>query len=540
MSDKQKKLYLQIHHLKLGHYVSCGLICPDKYLIGDIEKDIQSINCELLTLSTTKAIKYSNQPKHIQPPNNELLTLPTTKTTKHTDAPIEKKQQDQMYLELTLTPDECNKYIQNDNNIFFIDKPLPITRIKAIYCENCTKNKKDIVKKLKQRNFGFMPERLFKTIKKNDLKKMSTLDNNIKKPENREYENIEFCKTYDKIMGMFAFAKNAHLYYTNKNKIYKNYPTMYFKIFDNTTNEIKVTQWLGDLKNDSKFSEIFKLLIDKLKSTEIIDSDFIKNVISKTDNGTIKNHLSELLEGESNKKTLKELEQYDAYYYICLLYLYRRKESNDKNVLKNNIIDEVPYDKIENALALFGLYYGYSKLKTYEEIKLDNDHFKKINGNNDEYSIKFKLDSKFDYYLIEAIYQYSLKKNNGAENSELDFIDYLFPPKKINKNLNVEEPNIVDKKTYHDIVDLKITQKEWGNYLSDKIKESKKYKDELIDGKDYIVTYTKRHYPNLIKYRAKTNCLYCNKNELQTKIQEENYNKKPCELIYILKADNII
>jgi len=89
----------------------------------------------------------------------------------------------------------------------------------------------------------------------------------------------------------------------------------------------------------------------------------------------------------------------------------------NKNKRTDNLVSDIhngiiPINKAEEVALLFGLNNGYSKLRNqYKEAK-------------NEYPVKFKLDSKLDYYTIESIYQFvfcDLKKSYS-----FDFIDVKF------------------------------------------------------------------------------------------------------------------
>ena len=128
------RFLLQIHRIKLQDYIQGALIAPDKYLGDEIEKDIQSKNEDILALS---------------------------------DGYFEELDEYQILLELILTDEEKEKLIKVDD-VYYMDFPLPITRIKKIYVQN-DEIKNHIIINVNNSEKGFITERLFDTFEKDEI-----------------------------------------------------------------------------------------------------------------------------------------------------------------------------------------------------------------------------------------------------------------------------------------------------------------------------------------------------------------------------------
>lgn len=106
--------------------MNIGLIIPDIYLGLEHEKDIQSKNKHFIVLS---------------------------------DGYINQLDESQILLEIILTDDEKQK-LYPSGEIFYIDTPLPISRIKKIYVKDKTTLNHMLVS-IKNSENGILPKELF-------------------------------------------------------------------------------------------------------------------------------------------------------------------------------------------------------------------------------------------------------------------------------------------------------------------------------------------------------------------------------------------
>ena len=503
--EEVNNLLIQVHKSKFRDYISKGLICPDNFLGEEIESDTQSKFKDFLLLSTGY---------------------------------FDELNEEQLLLEIILTNDEKEKLTKIDSNIYLLDKPLPITRVKTIYVSNKKIDSVDIQKSLKNYNTGYISEKLFETFPKGKKKFIQYFIETSDKYELQDYR--EKVLKYDKLMGLFASIKNTNLYYINENNIYQNYSDNYFSIFYNYDEKtIKVSKWIED---NFYSSDIDKSFIKRLNSTNYIDKEFLTEVIEIIKEDKIKNKLETLRDDPLEKKEIlnffKEYKE-SIYYYISLLFIYGKKGSNSKYAFKDNIIEEIPYEKAENALALFGLYYGYSALPAYEEINIEDKEFQKIVKDN-EFNIKFKLDSKLDSTLIESIYQYAL--NNKKEGIIVEYLDVVLKkikvkPIKLSTNQNFKRwYKIENKNKILDIENIKIKKLNWEEFFQTKID---KYSETIQFGKDYLLSFIDKNYQELILYSkdGKPVKPYAKKEDFIQKIKIEENKNRQNELFKVFEID---
>lgn len=394
----QNKYLLQINRIKLQDYVQYGIIAPDKYLGDELQKDIQSKNRNLLVLSSGY---------------------------------FEKIDESQIFLELILTQDEINKLcIIGDCN--FLHIPLPITRIRKIYAQDQEVIKHILINLLNSEK-GYLQKERFDVFEKNkeivlEQKEYSSYDK-----EGTAEDFSDKLVAFDKRMGMFAFMKNASIYYSDDRGLISNYSEHYFEalsfLLDLNSKRFKELDILNQ-NNDFK-----KLLFSKNQ----MDAKFLEDVAQSITDLKIKETFLQLLQPNSIRKTLPLLLQLGesglVYYLIALVYYFRQKDSNKKDNFKIDIKSLIPYEIAEVSLAILGLYLGYSNIRSEELFELKNKNFKKIFGN--KFHMKFKLDSKLDYITIETLYMYSFYKKRGYE---FEYLDYPNTPKaiKIRKNKSIE------------------------------------------------------------------------------------------------------
>jgi len=415
----EAKMYLlQINRIKLQDYIQRGLIVPDKYLDENKEIDTQSKNPNFLVVS---------------------------------DGYIKELDEYQILLELIFT-DEEKKRLQEVDGIYYFDFPLPITRIKKVYVQN-QEIKKHIEVQIQNGENGFLPKNLFSVYLKN------------KKPifEQREYKPLqddiaidnfeEQIRVFDKRMGMFAFMKNSEVYYCDDVSKIANYSERYFstlsKLLEKPLDD-KIFEELNILKQNEEFKKL-------LYSTAQIDKEFIINESLKIEDSELKSIFLEMISPTGTRKALKSLlEKKDIErYLIGLVYYFRQKDSNKKDNFKIDIKNLIPYKVAEISLAVLGIYFGYTILRSEEKIEIKDKYFKKL-FKKDKLNMKFTLESKLDYITIETIYNFCFK--NGAKGYEYEYL--LYPKKTKPKNLTKNKNYEVKRDIYFDTEYIEIKKED--------------------------------------------------------------------------------
>ena len=248
-----KKL-LQIHRIKLQDYIQSALIAPDKYLGDEVEKDIQSKNPDFLVLS---------------------------------DGYFKELDEHQILLELILTDEEKEKLIKVDD-IYYMDFPLPITRIKKIYVQD-EDIKKHIIINVDNSEKGFSPEKLFDTFSKDDVKLFEKKDYSELSKTITKSDFIYEITLFNKRLGMFSFMKNTNIYYSNDTGIISNYSNNYLlTLKDYLSKDKDKSELLNILKENNDFKEF-------LYTNNQMDKEFIETIYNKIENIEIKVIFSKVL-----------------------------------------------------------------------------------------------------------------------------------------------------------------------------------------------------------------------------------------------------
>lgn len=383
------RFLLQIHRIKLQDYIQGALIAPDKYLSDEIEKDIQSKNKDFLVLS---------------------------------DAYVDELDEYQVLLELILTDEEKEKLIKIDD-VYYMNFPLPLTRIKKIYVQD-EDIKNHIIVNIQTSEKGFLSDRLF-DVYLNGEENIFTKKNYVDfKSDTKKNDYITQITLFDKRLGMYSFMKNTNIYYANHIGVISNYSDSFLETFK---------ECLDDKLDSSKLSAVLKEN-DKFRtllySNKQIDKEFIQEIYNEIEDLEIKEIFSKVLEPNNILKTLPLLLDKEAYiyYFICLVYYFRQKDSNKKDNFKIEIENLIPKDIAQTALAILGIYFGYKILRADEKIELKDEFYKQIFGNI--FNIKFRLDTKFDYIVLETLYQRSFYKKLGRD------FEYLEYPQSVENDMN--------------------------------------------------------------------------------------------------------
>lgn len=490
--EDEKKYLLQIHRIKLQNYIQHGLISPDIYLGDEIEQDIQSKNKNFLVVS---------------------------------NGYIDKLDEYQVLLELILTKKE-KEQMQKVGDISFFNFPLPITRIKKIYCQD-SKIKNWIVKNLDTGEKGFIEISLFDYYKKL-FKKV-------------EYQNLESngmvsdfsekIRLFDKRMGMFAFMKNANKYYSNESFYVSNYSTNYFSALSYFFKDNLGNKEFSDLSVISEIEEFKNLLYSDKQMTR----EFMEKIADGIDDDEVKNTFDTLLQDPlSTRKALENLKEKGVYFYICLVYYFRNKNANKKDSFKSDITSLIPHKLAEVSLAILGIYLGYENIRPIEEINFKDKFFQSLFGTST--NMKFKLDSKLDYITIETIYSYIFHEEKGYE---FDYITYPTKKKPISIARDKEFKiwyEVVENQEIFEAQYIKIRKKSFEEVLSCKLN---KYEEELKFGKCYLLCFIKKYYEKIIYYskNGKPVDAYCKKEDFFEAIKNDE-NPKVNELLDVFSLDN--
>jgi hypothetical protein len=323
---------------------------------------------------------------------------------------------------LILTQEEIDK-LHRVGEVYYLDFPLPITRIKKVYAQDKHVVEHILVNILNNEK-GFLPESLMDVyLKKNNLvfksREYAPLDT-----EKIPYDYQDNTTQYDKRMGMFAFMKNTNLYYYQTTHTISNYSDSYFKALSWYVNIS-----LCDTKGFAQLGEVFNKLDDfkqLLYSTNQINEPFLERIAAALEESGIREIFRGLLKENGVRKTLPQLLEKDlGLYLIGLVYYFRKRDANKKDSFKIEIEKLIPAEVAEVSLAVLGMYLGYTQIRPTEKIEIQDKYFKKIFGT--EFNMKFQLNSKLDYMTIESIYNYCF--HGKQEPNEPVYLNYPKTPK---------------------------------------------------------------------------------------------------------------
>lgn len=394
-----------------------------------------------------------NRNKDIQDRFNNFILLSTSKYTIETNCAIE----------IVLNKLE-EAPIRISENFFLFDMPIPISRIKNIYF-NDEKQKINTIFNIDS-GAAFIPNKIIKTIKEIGVNTIE-LNNISCKPSQMNWNS--FLKKYDQVLGGVSSMKISR-------EEFQNYPTHYFstlgninKLFKNILENQNIT-----IENNFEFAFTdhgnFKEFHDTIYSE--INIDIVKKF---ADINKIK------LEEKNGLIQIDKIPENKTTYFVAILETY----GNDKRKKIDSFVSDLVSGKFienkkEGLSLIFGLNKGYKAFRN------------KYKTSNFEVDIKFKLNSKLDYYIIESVYQNVF--NSKDNNISFEYIDDLFFE---NNSINVQNSNyftyqvldemIIWKQKIQSPIEIlinKITDKicKWfPNFI-----EVKKKEIELIFKEDFI------------------------------------------------------
>ena len=409
-----KPIYLQIHRQNIFEIFISGLISPVCYSTSRPQTDIQSGLKEFLQLS------------------NGLL---------------DEIKKDDAIIEISFSGSET-KEVKTISSIALLSKPIPVSRIKRIYVTSDFA-KTDILATAQTADAGFVPDFLIDSAIPDNIQ-MIIQDEEIKDQDitKKFTKDIE---EFDRVLGAYAFVKNGQLLITNKSNIYSNYSEHYLGFvklllqepsipIEENSKQLNFYKQLLGLKNQDE-SPVLNWLFERTK----IGTNFTSADISEFGNILLRSHSDEnfkeqgkaalnILNDGIKRRTapshiLKNVEHKDkTYLYLfSFLYIYGNKTAEDRTNSRIGVANDATISYSEFVFTLLGYFYGYSLLRNRDEKQVYTDStFSKYAQNLDRPIIKFELTTLFDYYLIEAIYQYVF--NGSIANGKFEYINPIGLP----------------------------------------------------------------------------------------------------------------
>ncbi|MDD4149876.1 MAG: hypothetical protein PHE33_07590, partial [Bacteroidales bacterium] len=507
IENKIGSYFYQIHQTNINTIFDSAVIAPRSYFNDEkTSDDIQDINSDWILL-------YDN-------------------------SCVFKEEKDQILIEVIIFSDQ-KLLPTNIKNTYVTDMIIPISRIKSIIYTD--QNYFTKLEKLVQSNaLSFVPFCISKRVAKFNLIKSNNKFEKIK-VKNTDYR--EQLNLFNKLLGMFAFMKNADLYYGK----FSNYCIDYLEALSVINNKIFKTY--GNLKTVNFFDKIInqfsaKQLYKDIIENRSIDKKYLDNFIKEHYE---KDHIAykELINLESKpfsiskNSYLKILTNYKFYQFVYVAYIAiygdKSRSSTSSIQLKNDFSNEIKNpEESSKVLALLGLYYGYQFIRSQDNISFSekNELTQIIDPNT---NIKYQMDSQLDYLTVESVFSKSFKTHIV----DFEIIKGIAPKYKENTKLNKELKRLqsnqnLDIETFS-VLDVTIYKVEKKNLKKKAIALIEQNYPEIIRPKYFIFCWVSNFFSDkeLIIYNEE---LYLRKTSLLKMVGENEFDEN--FLLEVLNLDN--
>jgi hypothetical protein len=316
------------------------------------------------------------------------------------------------------------------DNFFLLNSPLPISRIRKIYFRKDEQKVQTLFNI--QSGSAFLPENL---VQLSDETEISSSEIDGYKSQVNGVDFQAQIKRFDKLMGGLSVMNIAR-------ESYQNYSTHFVVTLGNINahfNSLLINQGIH-LNNQfdfafnegGKFRDLHETIFSET-SLEIVQIFAKKEGINiETKNGVIQ--LDKIPEGKQT-------------YYVAILENFGVGKRKQLDSFISELISGNLDEKRKEAIALiFGLNKGYKAFRN------------KYKTANFEVDIKFHLDSQFDYYIIESIFQYVFNKK--TDSASFCYIDNWY------NKASLARSNSGNYKTYK-ILDKEIIYKKKQDFFED-------------------------------------------------------------------------
>ncbi len=355
-------------------------------------------------------------------------------------------------VELVLNGIEVKEF--ENSGLLYISEPIPISRVKSIYFKS-SDAKASFLSSVKTFPDSFVPSSICDVISEDNFKPKEIDLNKIKLPPNESLsEWKDKLDLFDKVLGLFAFIKNAGILYAERGNKFENFTASFFSTL-NLINPIrqlsafKENAYLRPLLNYRNFEinsvqrEIFKSIIERVYANKSFD---IKTAITILENSSSRNHPKngELTDLKEQIVLFKQLENLTISYkgvlqkevmkktqnlpVLALLFLSKfsnkSRQHTDKQAVRISFIESeynLPLNSAEYILGVLGLYYGYKNMiKQDTNLKFSDSSFEQLSTKTQ--SIKFKLESYFERFIVESAFQFAVQQK--LLNDSFDFLNW--------------------------------------------------------------------------------------------------------------------
>jgi hypothetical protein len=279
------------------------------------------------------------------------------------------------------------------DNFFLLNSPLPISRIKNIFFRN--NDQKVLTIFNIQNGSAFLPENL---VQLSDEDEMPFSQFEEFKSAQRKVDFQSQIKRFDRLMGGISVMQIAREHY-------QNYPTHFVVTLGNINAHFNSNLVNQGIRINNKFEFAFN---EGVKYRDLHETIFSETSLETVQTFAKKEGIN--IETKNGVIQLDRIPEGKQTYYVAILenFGYGKRKQLDSFIseLVSGNLDE---KRKEGIAFFFGLNKGYKAFRN------------KYKTANFEVDIKFRLDSQFDYYIIESIFQYVF--NNKNDIASFDYID---------------------------------------------------------------------------------------------------------------------
>lgn len=354
-----RSFFVQINANTLPHYIVGGCIRP-AFLIERRERDIQSM--------------FSNH-----------ILLCNKKWSSNNDCSIE----------VLLTDLEVNLLHKLSDDYSLFESIIPISRILGVYFTEHEKSE-TIIWNL-ENGAGFLPKYLLFVNSKTENESSNDVLPNIQ-IENKDLHKIQQSyNRFNRVMGGFAFMKTA-MYDLKDTRI--NFPLNYIATIGFYNDFIRAESEKIGLK---KPHFIFEILSNNTEISNYIGKEISDDIISRS---AKKEKIR--IEDKFGSFKIDSIPDDTLTFKLAILNTFGKSKSKSIEDLLSTIFEDLEYSRREEIALIYGLNTGYEALRNFYKLKERN------------FIVKFELESKIDYYIIESIFNYSFR---NKKSEKFDFIE---------------------------------------------------------------------------------------------------------------------
>lgn len=421
----KENLYLHLQSSNLSNYFTFGYFYP-------------------LALEESEIYKNENRAKDILSAFEEYIVVAKT--------PINTFENSDVLVELVLNGVQLNEF--ESSELFYVAEPIPVSRVKSIYFKSATA-KETFLSSVKTFPDSFIPSSICEILTGENEQPVEIDLDKVKLPKN---ENLAGWKDklelFDKVLGLFAFIKNTSIFYAERENKFENYSSGFFSTLNliNPINRLTIYRenvylrpllHYRNLEINSAQRVIFKSVIERVYANKSFDLktaiEILENSISNENykNGEltdIKEQIDLFKQLDKLTVSYKELLQKEVIRKnqnlpaLALLFLSKfpnkSRQHTDKQAVRNAFIQNefaAPLNIAEYILGFLGLYYGYkSMIKEDTNLKFSDNTFEHLAANSQ--SIKFKLESYFERFIVESAFQFVVQQK--VLNETFDFLNW--------------------------------------------------------------------------------------------------------------------